>query len=110
MREQVSRRLFLVTIAARPHEESSHFADVGGAYVSCWLDVESEQAAVAQAEAEVLKASWVPDSIETVVVVTREDYAEDDPSLQYFEQALLDKVVLVFQMWPNEPQEDDTIQ
>lgn len=107
MRSRAPRQLFVLTVLARPHHDNQECADVGGAYVSCWLDVDSEQGATSRVAGEIRDAGWVLESIESIGVATREDYDESDPNRQYFEQALIDTVVLVFNTWPNEPQDGD---
>jgi len=107
MRSEVGRRLFVVTVLAHPDPTNRDWVDAGGAYVTCWIDTDSDRAALLQAETEIRDAGWVLESIENLVVATREDYEEDGPNLAYFDQALIDKVVLVFHTWPNHPQDGD---
>jgi hypothetical protein len=57
-------------------------------------------AAVAQAEREVRAAAWTPETVDSVRSVTSRDYADDIAGRKYFEQAIIDGVVLVFHTWP----------
>ena len=104
------RSMFLVTVRARPTEHAEDQADVGGGYVNCWLSAATEDEAIARALAEVRDAEWIAEAVETVEAVTRETYADPDhPGREYFEQALVDGTVIVFHVWPNEPQDDDEL-
>ena len=109
MSSEPSRSLYVVRILARPSAESAHFEHSGGAYVNCWLDMPSEAAAVSRAETEVRESGWIPESVESIVEVRREDYGTDDDGREYFEQALLDGVVLVVNTFPNEPLESGDV-
>jgi hypothetical protein len=109
MASRPDRELFLVTVVARPRHDNSESTKVGGAYVNCWIDEPSEVSAVARAEAEVREADWIPESIQKIVVVTRKDYESHEDGREYFEQALIDGVVLVFHTFPNEAAEDEAM-
>ena len=103
------KTLFLITLVARPRENTDAFRESGGAYVNAWIDAASENQALEQAQREVRDAGWTVESVDDVALVQRTDYEEDDPSLEYFDQALLDKEVLVFHTWPVDPQDDDPV-
>jgi hypothetical protein len=102
--------MFLVFLGARPTEAQDGYAEFGGAYVNCWVDAASERDAVAIAQAEVREAEWEPGPIESVGPVTADDYTDDASGREYFEQALLDGVVLVFHTWPRDAPEEDSLQ
>lgn len=107
MASRPDRQLYFVTVVARPRQDTSQFDQFGGAYVNCWLDEPSEDAAVSRAEAEVRDCGWIPESISKIVAVTRETYIDHEDGREYFEQALTDGVVLVFHTFPHEPEEDE---
>jgi hypothetical protein len=91
--------LFIVTITARPTLQLEGFAELGGAYVNCWIDAPGEAEAVAHAEAEVRAADWIVVTVDSVRSVTSKDYADEITGRAYLEQAMIDGVVLVFHTW-----------
>ena len=103
------RRIFLVSLGARPTEGLEQFDDLGGAIVNCWVHAASERDAVAIAQAEVRDAAWDPEPIRSVGLVTVADYADDAAGREHFEQAMLDGIVVVFHTWPTGASEDDTL-
>lgn len=105
----MAERLFLITFTARPGENTEAFRQVGGAYVNAWIDAVSEAEALERAQREIRDEGWVIESIDSQAVVCRSDYEDGDPNLMYFDQALIDKEVLVFNTWPVDRQEDDFI-
>ena len=102
-------QLFFITVRARPSENAENCADVDCAYINCWVDAVTEEDAIARAQSEVGQVEWIWEGIESVSLVTRETYEKSGPGREYFEQALLDGITLVFHTWPNEPQEDEGI-
>jgi hypothetical protein len=99
----------VITLVARPGKGAAQFDISGGAYVNAFIDASDETEATAIADREVRDAGWIPESIENTVYLCREDYEENDPNLAYFDQALIDKEVLVFHSWPNDPADEDRV-
>ena len=96
-----SSQMFVVTVNALPGQGVSELSDYGGASVNCWVLVASAEEAVVRSKAAVREARWVPESIESVSVVSSGDYSGDHTGRQYFEQALVDGIVVVFHTWPH---------
>ena len=94
------RILFLVCLDARPTEVVENFATIGGASVNVWVRAASGSEAMAIARREIESAAWIPESQPSVVVVTRSDYNHNKVGREYFDQAVLDGIVLVFHTWP----------
>lgn len=92
----------MVTVLARPCAETLQDQFFGGAYINCWIAIPSEAAAISRAEAEVRESGWIPESIEGIVEVAREDYGPDDTERKYFDQAIVDGVVLVVHSFPSQ--------
>jgi len=78
---------------------SDSFATCSGAAVNAWVVAPTEQQALAIASQEIRDAGWCIESIEAVFTITRDNYSDDPTGLEYFEQALVDGVVLVFHTW-----------
>jgi hypothetical protein len=103
------KKLFVIKITARPRENTPAFREFGGAHVVAWIDAPSEHLALERAQREVRESGWMVERVDAVALLQRSDYEEDDPSVEYFDQALIDKEVLVFHAWPVEPQEGDPV-
>ena len=101
--------VFVVIVEALPGVGSEDFMSVGGAFISVFTSDSTESEALATASREVADAGWQFKSIDSVALVTRSDYEDDSEALQYFEQALLDGVVLVMHTYPADPQEEDVL-
>ncbi len=99
--------LYVVTVEAQPIAGSDAFELHRGAYVIVFTTEFSESQALSTASREINAAGWKSKSIENVVWATRSDYADDPSGLEYFEQALIDGVVLV--VFPPGPEEEDVL-
>ncbi len=67
------------------------------------MDRETEEQAVEDAKTMILEEPWVIEEVESVGEVTADDYQDDEENLGYYEQALVDKNVLVFNVCPRFP-------
>lgn len=92
--------MYYVCITVRTHESHPEHDRIDLAYVGCWLDRESETESVEAAKSMILEEPWVIEEVESVSEVTAEDYADDPENLAYFEQAVEDGNVLVFNVCP----------
>jgi len=100
----------LVMVDALPRPGTPAFAEYGGATINVYTTELSEQDAVALAAREVAEAGWQTRALEETYLLTRADLAEATPEgVAYFEQALLDGVVLVIHTYPAVPQEGDHV-
>ena len=100
----------LVMVDALPQPGTSAFAEYGGATINVYTTELSEQAAVAVAEREITKAGWQLRAVDETYLLTRTDLAEaTSEGVAYFEQALLDGVVVVIHAYPAAPQEGDLV-
>ena len=99
--------VFVVIVEALPGIGSDDFMSYGGAYISVFTTDSTESDAIATANREISDAGWQFKSIDSVSLVTRSDYDDEHESLQYYEQALIDGIVLVIHTFPADPQQDD---
>jgi hypothetical protein len=104
------KRLFVITFTARPGDNTPASLESGGAYINAWVDASTREEALDRAQRGIRDAEWIVESVEDVALLSRADYEGDHTGLQYFDQALIDKEVLVFHTWPVEPQEGDPVQ
>lgn len=97
-------------VDALPQPNTPAFAQCGGATINVYTTGLSEQAALDVAAREVAEAGWQLQAVEETYVLTRSDLAEATPEgVAYFEQALLDGVVVVIHTYPSLPQEGDLV-
>jgi hypothetical protein len=73
---------------------------VGGAFVNCWIDRPSIQSAISAARQMIEAAGWIVGDPDETYAVDVDSYALDHPNRQYFEQALVDREVIVFHTYP----------
>jgi hypothetical protein len=92
--------IHLIMVNALPVPGTDAFKEFGGATINVYTIEMSNDAAIAIAVREILAAGWRVESIEDTFFLTRADLAEEPDGLQYFEQALLDGIVLVFYTYP----------
>jgi hypothetical protein len=92
--------IYVVTVEASPLPGSERFFEFGGAYINVYTTSTTEADAIAVATAEVREAGWQLDAIDGVTWVTRSDFKDADSGLEYFEQALLDGVVILVNAFP----------
>lgn len=91
--------LYLVSYDAEPLSSSQTFASCSGAAVNVWVSSSTEQEALVVASREVQEAGWRITTPRRIRRTVRTDYADAPEGLPYFEQALLDGVVVVFHAW-----------
>ncbi len=75
-------------------------ANIGGAYVGCWIEAPSYKSACVTAEREIQLANWQIIEQDEAYEVTDKDYLPGSLELEYYEQSLIDKEVLVFHTYP----------
>ena len=100
----------LVMVDALPQPGTPAFAEYGGATINVYTTELSEQDAIALASREVAEAGWQLQTVDDTYLLTRPDLVEATPEgVAYFEQALLDGVVLVIHTYPASAQEGDLV-
>ena len=101
--------LYVVTVEATPAAGSDAFASHGGAYINVFTTDASESEALSTASREIAEAGWQFNRIDDVTWVTRSDYADDPSGLEYFEQALIDGVVIVVHIFSPDQEGQDVL-
>ena len=102
-------RVRVVMVDALPLPGTDAFTEYGGATINIYSTEESEDGALAIAAREVAEAGWQIQSVEDTFVLTREDFVDSPDGLQYFEQALIDGIVLVVYTYPATAEDRDAI-
>lgn len=90
-------KLFLFVYHAKPQFES----DFLGAYINCWIMDKDLDNATLTSRKLIAKENWEIDALESISEIKKGDFKEDDDKFHYYEQAVIDKEVLVFYTYDN---------
>jgi hypothetical protein len=90
--------MYFLQYTAIPGEQSEEAKKVGGAFVNFWIDLPSLAEAKASALDMLLAKGWTARSLEEAKSMSRDECGAT--GLQYFDQAMVDKTVCVFYLWP----------
>ena len=99
----------VVSLEARPLLGSAEFEQVAGAFVNIYTTAKSTEEALAIADSEMAEVGWIIIAVEDEYLLTRVTAQATPASLPYYEQALLDGVVLVFHNYPHGGEEPDVV-
>ena len=89
--------MFLLKFVVRPKPDHARSAEIEGAVVTCWMDLDSLDASKAAALDLLSGDGWDIVSVQAEEAVERERVTPE--GLPYYERALVDKTVLVVHMW-----------
>ncbi|MEZ5990061.1 MAG: hypothetical protein R3F30_13215 [Planctomycetota bacterium] len=92
--------LHFFKFVARPSDGPMRGSEAAGAFVNCWIDRPDRSTAEEVARQIVAASSWAIESLEDYRVVSDGDYETSDRGREHYEQALIDKEVIVFHTWP----------
>jgi len=98
--------MFFLQFEATPKADHPEFAELGGAFVNCWVTAESINDAESLARAHIEEQRWIVDDLEEAYPIDRSFYDDDPKHLPYFEKALTDGDVYVFHTYPIVDEED----
>ncbi|HLW68216.1 MAG TPA: hypothetical protein VKS79_23065 [Gemmataceae bacterium] len=99
--------MFYFLFHAAPDEGNPEKDERGGAYVCCWIDRNTRAEAEKAARAMISKEGWLIEKLEETAKVDRSSYDDNPEGLELYEQALVDKQVLVFSIYPINDQADE---
>jgi len=97
--------MHFLTFLAVPTPDAQEYHDSGGAYVNCWILGDLREDAERRATELIEEYGWSVEALEGATTVSGTDYGPDDEDREFYEQALVEKEVLVFNTWP--PGEED---
>lgn len=97
MMSKQPNQMFFVTVEARHSEDK--FEQPAGAVINSWLIANSKAEAETRARHEIMEIGWTPTKDITVTRVRREDYESGNSAIEYFDQAVLDGIVIVIHTW-----------
>jgi hypothetical protein len=92
--------MFFFTFLASPTPDAKEFSDTGGAYVNCWIQGQERAEAERRATELIADYGWSVEALEEAATVTSDDYTAEDEDREFYEQALMEGEVLVFNTWP----------
>ena len=94
--------MYLLTYHVQPNPHNPEHEEIGGAYVNCYIEADTFEEADFIAKGDLEKNQWRILELDDARIVSREDYADEDEDLEFYQQALIDKEVFVFHMYPIE--------
>ena len=89
--------MFFLRYVVQPMPGHARSAEIEGATVSCWMDLDSLETSKAAALDLLREDGWTVVSVKEEARVERADIKP--AGLRYYDQALVDKTVLVVHMW-----------
>lgn len=92
--------MYYLCITVRTDESHPDHDSVDQAYVSCWMDRETEEQAIEDAKNFITQDPWIVEHVDSIDQVSADDFEDDPDGLKHFEQAKVDKNVLVFHVCP----------
>lgn len=75
-------------------------ASIGGAYVNCWIEARDIKQSEKIGRDRIEEFNWEVLNLEDVYEVTADDYPNGKVGFEYYNQAQIDKWVLVFHTYP----------
>ena len=91
----------------RPILDSEINAGIGGAYVNCWIQADTEVEAVHQAEQIVHDNGLAITEVMAAFRVTRDFYQDNEEGLAHFEEAVREGQRVVIYTWPIGAEDDE---
>jgi hypothetical protein len=85
----------------QPHRSKSN--GFGGAFIGCWINRPTLSEADRIAREWIASEEWQVSNREEAYPVDRSMYGDDNASLKYYEQAIIDREVFVFHTYPAAP-------
>ena len=92
--------IFYLILEAVPRCESSRPNGTGGAFVGCWIDRPTQAEAERVARQIIRQAGLEPGRLSEINTVNRSTLQGNQDGLLYYEQALVDKELLVVYRYP----------
>ena len=86
-----------------------HFKESGGAFVNCWIRSDSKREAERIAKGAIRNDGWHIHSLHDSFIAEKDRYADDPEILELYERAEMEGESYLFNIWPPEPHEEDTI-
>jgi len=92
--------MFFITLEASPKPSHERYGAVAGAFASCWVNELTSDLAEQAVRAAIEANGWDALDLDECRVVTRQEFIEKRESLELFDQASIDGLVITFHTWP----------
>ncbi len=101
--------IYYLLLEASPTLDHEEYNEIGGAFINCWAKASNPEHAKNIVVETLSKYYWNVSKIDENFMVNEEFYKDNPESLECFKQACREGEYYIFNEWPNEPQEDETI-
>ena len=91
--------MYWVMLQTHPRPDSDDYGQKDAAYASCFVATMDAAEAEERAREALAEHGWDSDELEDGRVVTREDYEDDPDTMEKFDQAMIDGVVITLHSW-----------
>lgn len=96
----IKMTMFFLTFSVAPTLGNTHYEQVKGAFASCWLEEQDEQAALTKASFYVTKDDWEIKAIESnPISVSIENFDGKDIGEEYFRKAQENGISICYTGW-----------
>lgn len=95
--------MYYICIVACTDESHPEYDQIDQAYVGCWMVRDTEEQAIADAKEMITEEPWIIERVESAKIVTEDDFKDDPDGLGFYQQALLDKNIFAFNVFPRFP-------
>ncbi len=92
--------MYFLRLKAVPKAGTPAAKAFGGAFVNCWVDRPGLDKAEAAVRKIVVEQGWEVKEVLTAHAVARTAFEGSSDGVKYYDQAKVDKQVLVFHRWP----------
>jgi hypothetical protein len=99
--------MFFMLFEATPRRDARTAPEAAGAFVRCWIERPTLDEAVCVARAGIEAEGWIVGDPDEAYEVDAATYPPGNAGRQYFEQALIDKQVWAFHLYPEV--DDETV-
>lgn len=115
VKKENEQDVFLLMFLALPHEENEAFYEVGGAYISCWINKPTLREAEILALEMIAKEKWKPIKFENWDFVNEASYTEKtdlkkeeaEEYLSWLRQAQEKGITISIHCWPVDAEEEE---
>ena len=98
--------MYFLLFEATPRRSAKADSAAGGAFVACWIERPTRRRAVADARTLIEAQGWIVGKPDEAYEVDESTYPPGKNGREYFQQALIDKQVLVFHVYPDVDADD----
>ena len=93
-------KMYLLSFHVQPRPDLEGAEDIGGAYVNCWIEADSIKQAEQIAKRKIGDLKWNILEKDDTFEIAPDHYTPDSAGVEYYQQALIDKMVLCFHTYP----------